>query len=55
MELTMAMISMWENTSDIRGVLVKEEEKPVVTETVAVEQTQIEVEQPEVQQQQNQI
>lgn len=28
MEMTMAIISMWENTSDIRGVLVKEEEKP---------------------------
>lgn len=29
MELTMAIISMWDNTSDIRGVLVKEEEKPI--------------------------
>lgn len=29
MELTMAIISMWDNTSDIRGVLVREEEKPI--------------------------
>lgn len=29
MEMMMAIISMWDNTSDIRGVLVKEEEKPV--------------------------
>ena len=29
MELTMAIISMWDNTSDIRGVLVKEDEKPI--------------------------
>lgn len=28
MELTMAIIMMWDNTSDIRGVLVKEEERP---------------------------
>ncbi len=28
MEMTMAIISMWDNTSDIRGVLVKEEEMP---------------------------
>ena len=28
MEMTMAIISMWDNTSDIRGVLVKEEERP---------------------------
>ena len=27
MELTMAIIMMWDNTSDIRGVLVKEEER----------------------------
>ena len=29
LELVMAIISMWDNTSDIRGVLVKEEEKPI--------------------------
>ena len=28
MELTMAVIMLWENSSDIRAVLVKEEEKP---------------------------
>ena len=28
MEMTMAIISMWDNTSDIRGVLMKEEEMP---------------------------
>ena len=28
MEMTMAIISMWDNTSDIRRVLVKEEEMP---------------------------
>ena len=28
MEMTMALIVVWENTSDIRGVMVKEEEKP---------------------------
>ena len=27
-EMTMALIAMWENTSDIRGVLVKDEEAP---------------------------
>ena len=28
MEMTMALIVVWENTSDIRGVMVKEEERP---------------------------
>ncbi|MBQ3433213.1 DUF4282 domain-containing protein [Candidatus Saccharibacteria bacterium] len=28
MEMTMALIVVWENTSDIRGVIVKEEERP---------------------------
>ena len=28
LELTMAIIMMWENTSDMRAVMVKEEEKP---------------------------
>ena len=28
MEFTMALIVVWENTSDIRGVLVKDEERP---------------------------
>ena len=28
LELTMALIVVWENTSDIRGVIVKDEEKP---------------------------
>ena len=58
LELIMAIIVMWENTSDIRSVLVKEEEEPEekpkqqpATEEVVVEQQEVVAQQqPEVQQ-----
>ena len=51
MELTMAIIMLWENSSDIRAVLVKEEEKPdepVKPEVPAEPEKPVESEAPQV-------
>ena len=51
MELTMAIVMLWENSSDIRAVLVKEEEKPddpVKPEVPAEPEKPVESEAPQV-------